>query len=243
MVLLDWTRMGKSYCLAGVITQEGQLRVVRPLLAHHRNAPVRNVGWSAYLMDGHSRWEVFEMVRPEPTSAEPPHLEDVWVHALKPHRRLASPAQRRAILQATRAAPGQPVFGTPLTITRSAAYLDPGTGQRSLATVCVPPSRIRFTASWREGTEEADYRVTLDVEGLEGRTLPVKDHFLLQRAELASPTLDGRVRALTLAVAQMGDLVAVRLGLSRAFPGTANRARGVCWLMADGFFSLLDPQP
>ena len=43
------------------------------------------------------------------------------------------------------------------------------------------------------------------------------------------------------AVQQMGDPVAVRLGLSRAFQGGAGNA--ACWLMADGFFSLKDPQP
>ena len=38
MVLLDWTRMGKMYCLAGVVQQNGQLRVVRPLPADNRAA-------------------------------------------------------------------------------------------------------------------------------------------------------------------------------------------------------------
>ncbi|HXG11727.1 MAG TPA: 3-oxoacyl-[acyl-carrier-protein] synthase III C-terminal domain-containing protein [Gemmataceae bacterium] len=31
MILLDWTRMGKSYCLAGVVAERGRYRVVRPL--------------------------------------------------------------------------------------------------------------------------------------------------------------------------------------------------------------------
>jgi hypothetical protein len=35
----------------------------------------------------------------------------------------------------------------------------------------------------------------------------------------------------------------VRLGVSRAYSGTPGRAPNVCWLMADGFFSLTDPQP
>jgi hypothetical protein len=242
MILLDWTRMGKSYCLAGVVEQNGQLRVVRPLPARQRDAPVRNVGWSAFLMDGHSRWEVFELVGIEPAEPLPPHREDVWVRDLRPRRTLANPALRRAILQATLAAPDQPWFGAPLTTTRSAVYLTPGTGERSLASVVVPAHAIHFTASWRDGTPEPDYRVSLAVPGLEGRSLPVKDHFLLQHAEIASAEVYGRIRALTWAVGQMGEQVVVRLGLSRSFQATPARAESVCWLMADGFFSLNDPQ-
>jgi hypothetical protein len=85
--------------------------------------------------------------------------------------------------------------------------------------------------------------VTLPLPGGEERSLPVKDHFLLQRAELAGAELESRVRALAFAVGQMGERVAVRLGLTRPFPGTPHRGEGVCWLMADGFFSLTDPQP
>jgi hypothetical protein len=47
---------------------------------------------------------------------------------------------------------------------------------------------------------------------------------------------------LTLAVEQMGEQVAVRLGLSRGFRSMPGRAESVCWLMADGFFSSNDPQ-
>jgi hypothetical protein len=65
MVLLDWMRMGKQYCLAGVVQQGGQLRIVRPLLAAQQVAPVRNIGWSPYLMDGHSPWEIFDLSVPE----------------------------------------------------------------------------------------------------------------------------------------------------------------------------------
>ena len=43
---LDWTRIGHTYCLAGVIVKDGRLRVVRPLPARSREGPVRNVGWS-----------------------------------------------------------------------------------------------------------------------------------------------------------------------------------------------------
>src|SRR4051812_1127485 len=86
VVLLDWTRMGANYCLAGAIWQGEQWRIVRPLLARHREAPVRNVGWSAYLMDTHCRWEIFELVGPAPAAPEPPHLEDVWVTGLQSRR-------------------------------------------------------------------------------------------------------------------------------------------------------------
>ena len=242
MVLLDWTRMGKLYCLAGVVQQNGQLRVVRPLPAAQRTAAVRNIGWSPYLMDGHSRWEIFELIDPKSAVPSPPHLEDVWVRDLRSRRSLADPAVRRAILQATRTQPGEPWFGAPLTTTRSCAYVAPRTGQRSLVSLVVPADAIRFTVSWRDGTAEPDARVSLAVPELQGRSLPVKDHFLLRRAELASSAVEGRIQALTLAVAQMGAEVAVRLGLSRSFQATPGRAESACWLRADGFFSFNDPQ-
>jgi hypothetical protein len=178
MVLLDWTRMGKMYCLAGVVQHNGQLRVVRPLPIAHRSAPVRNVGWSPYLMDGHSRWEIFELIEPKPAEPSPPHLEDLWVRDLKSRRSVANPALRRAILQATRTPPGEPWFGAALTTTRSCAYVAPRTGERSLVSILVPARAIRFSVSWREGTLEPDARVSLNVPELEGRSLPVKDHFL-----------------------------------------------------------------
>jgi hypothetical protein len=243
MILLDWTRMGKWYCLAGAVVEGGGYRIVRPLQAKFREAPVRNVGWSAYLLDGHVRWEVFEIVGPQPAEPQPPHLEDLWVRGLRPRQRLADPAQRREILEATRNRTAEPTFGQALTLTRSAAYLPPGTGQRSLATTVVAPDRVTFTGLWREGAGEPDYRVSLGVPGLEGRSLPVKDHHLLCRIEHAAADLDGRLRELNAAVQQMGEQVAVRLGLSRAFQGDPGRAPAACWLMADGFFSLTDPQP
>lgn len=243
MILLDWTRMGKWYCLAGAVDEGGAYRTVRPLQAHFRDAPVRNVGWSAFLLDGHKRWEVFELIDPKPAAAQPPHLEDVWVRSLRSRRRLAAPEQRRAILEGTRNRTTDPTFGAPLTLTGAAAFLTPGTGRRSLATVVTSPDRVRFGGLWREGADAPDHRVCLDVPGLEGRSLPLKDHFLLGRAERAAADLDGRLRELERAVALMGDRVAVRLGLSRAFQGDPGRAPAACWLMADGFFSLDDPQP
>jgi hypothetical protein len=243
MVLLDWTRMGRSYCVAGAVLQDGRLRIVRPLPSYQRRAPVRDVGWPAPFLDGHSRWEVFELAGPESATGQAPHLEDAWVGTLRPRGCLASRAQRRAILEATLAPASRPPFGALLASTRSAAYLRPGWGERSLASVTVQGRQVAFTASRREGTAEPDYRVTLPVPGLGLRTLPVKDHFLLRLAEKSSQDLDGQVRALTWAVRHMGDPVVVRLGLSRAFQATPGRGEGVCWLMADGFFSLTDPQP
>jgi hypothetical protein len=241
MVLLDWTRMGKQFCLAGVVQHNGQLRAVRPLPVAHRAAPVRNVGWSPFLLEGHSRWEIFELIDPQPAEPIPPHLEDVWVRTMKSRHRLADRSLRRDILQATQAQPSEPWFGAALTTTRSAAYLVPRTGQRSLVSVVVPSSAIRFSVSWREGIPEPDYRVSLVIPELLGRSLPVKDHFLLQRAERAA-AIEDRLQALTVALAEMGAEVVVRLGLSRSFQATPGRTESVCWLMADGFFSFNDPQ-
>src|SRR5947208_252354 len=83
----------------------GRLRRVPTLPAYQRHAPVRNVGWPASFMDGHSRWEVFEVAGAEPAAAQAPHLEDTWVGTLRSRSRLASPAQRRTVLKATLALP------------------------------------------------------------------------------------------------------------------------------------------
>ena len=240
MVLLDWTRMGTTYCVAGAVHQDG-LRVVRPLWVHHRNAPVRNTGWSPFVMDGRLRWEVFELDGPEPAAPLPPHREDVWVRALHATGRLASPEQRRAILEVTRAPAGRPLFGAPMTRTATSAYLTPGTGERSLTTVVLPAHCIQFVVSSRPGRMEADVRVRLETPGFDGRLLPLKDHFLATRAEAASPGVDGRLRFIQAAVRAMGDPVAIRVGLSRPFAPAGGEVR--CWLMADGFFSLAEPMP
>jgi hypothetical protein len=241
MILLDWTRMGKSYCLAGAVFEKGSVRIVRPLPSKHRQASVKNVGWSPWLLDGHTRWEVFELVGPEPASPEPPHLEDVWVRALRPRRSLAAPEQRRAILTATMPKSGEDLFATSLQTTRVAAFIEPGSGQRSLVTVSIPANKICFAASRREGAPDLDVRVTVPLPGLGERTLPVKDHHLLRRAEAAGSP-EALINVLTHTVQTMGDSVAVRLGLSRSFQGGA-RSTSQCWLMADGFFSLENPQP
>src|SRR5262245_31266295 len=109
MVLLDWTRMGRNYCLAGAVLQPGALRIVRPLLARNRDAAERNSGWSHYLLDGHCRWDLFELVGAEPAPPEPPHLEDLWVHSLRPKRQSAAIEHRRQTLEATRVAAGEPL--------------------------------------------------------------------------------------------------------------------------------------
>jgi hypothetical protein len=243
LILLDWTRMGHSYCLAGAVVEGNFVRTVRPLLWKYRDAPVRNVGWSPYHMDGHQRWEVFELLGPEAADPQPPHLEDVWVRSLRPRRCSAPPEQRRAILHSLAARPGEVIFGAPLQTTRASAYLRPGTGQRSLATLIVPSAQVAFSATRREGAPEADVRVMIGVLPLAGRPLPLKDHHLLMHAERAVTDLHGQVQALTRALRAMGERVAVRLGVSRPFQATPERGPGLCWLMVDGLFSLSDPQP
>jgi hypothetical protein len=243
MILLDWTRMGKTYCLAGAVEQGGQVRVVRPLQARFRKSLVRNVGWSPFLFDGHSRWEVFTLLRPELADPQAPHLEDVWVQDLKTTGRLATPDQRRAVLRATLTPADQPPFGAALRATRTSAFLPPGEGVRSLAGVVVPWAAVSFGHARREGMAEPDFRVKLTVPGLGECVLPLKDHYMLLQAERAGADPDAQAQALTRAVARMGEQVVVRLGLSRAFAAQPGRADGACWLMADGFFSFTDPQP
>ncbi len=243
MVLLDWTRMGKAFCLAGAMLQDEAYRIVRPLLTKNRHAPVRNVGWPAYLFEGRVRWEIFGLIGPEPADPQSPHSEDIWVQALRPRNQFASAEHRRAILQATAPKAEESLFGAPLLTTRFAAYLPPGTGRRSLATLMVPGDEISFSFSRREGAPEPDIRVMLPVPPMGERLLIVKDHHLLLRSEqIAGGDPARQIAALNTAVMQMGERVAVRLGLSRAFQGDPQRA-AMCWLMADGFFSLNDPQP
>lgn len=242
LILLDWTRIGKGYCLAGVIVQNNQYWVVRPLPPEVSTTPARNLGWSNRQMDGHSRWEIFEMVDPQPAGPQPPHLEDVLVRELKPRCFVASPAERQAILHATLTPPGQSIFGQQPQGPPTGTWLMPGMGSRSLAGVTVPAGSIAFSCEPRLGREEPAYRVSLDLPNVGRLNLPLKDHFLLLRAELAGNTPEGRLAALSWFVRQMGDPVVVRLGLSRPFPAAGQVGEGVCWLMANGFFSLQDPQ-
>ncbi len=180
---------------------------------------------------------------PLPAQPQPPHLEDVWVHGLRWRRGPAPAEQRQHILELTRGNAGAPLFGAPLIPTRSGAYLQPGTGKRSLATIRVVAEQITFGGSWREGAGAPDLRVQLPVPDLGRRWLSVKDHHLLVRAEGAGQDVDRQIAALNASVQAMGPEVAVRLGLSRAF-GPEEGAPGSpqCWLMADGFFSWSNPQ-
>jgi hypothetical protein len=242
MVLLDWTRMGKSYCLAGVVADGTGYRVVRPLPGRNRKSAVRNVGWSPFLMEGHTRWEVFELVAPEAAGSEPPHTEDYWVRSLRPRRCLANVPMRRAILEATAVKQGETLFGAPLSLSRAAASLAPGCGARSLVTALVPSDQIQLAASVRAGALEPDWRASLPVPEMGVRHLAVKDHFLLQQASRSGTNLEQQIQAMNALIRRMGERVAVRLGLSRAFPARDGESAS-CWLMADGFFSLREPLP
>jgi hypothetical protein len=242
MILLDWTRMGSGmYCLAGAVAQQGY-RIVRPLPVKNRAGAQRKFGWWFRALEGHSRWEVYELIRPAAAEPEPPHVEDIWVAGLRPCGRTASLEQRRAILAATLATPGMPLFGAPLTALRSVASLQPGVGQRSLLTIKVPAASVRFGASCRDGALEPDFRVEVPVPDLGVRNLPVKDHHLLLRAKAAGADVATQIAALRAAIGAMGEEVAVRLGLSRAFSSADGGTASACWLMADGFFSWSYPQ-
>ena len=120
LILLDWTRMGKCFCLAGVVVNGSQLYIVRPLPINQRGSPSLKLGWSSHLFAGHERWQVFEMVGPESAGAPPPHVEDVWVQELRPRNRSAPVELRRAILTAT-AQNNEPLFGTTLLASRATA--------------------------------------------------------------------------------------------------------------------------
>ncbi len=242
LILLDWTRMGKTYCVAGVVRQDGRYRVVRPMPRCNHPLPVRNVGWSPYQMDGRQRWQIFELVAPETAPPSAPHLEDVWVRELRTQGHFADPDMRRAVLETTAIGDGQPLFGAPFLYPNGKACVRPGTGSRSLVTVFVPSDRVAFTVQRRQGTGDLLYRVKLNVPGLCDYLLPVKDHFLIERVQRAAATVEGQWQALTRLVAQMGERLAVRVGLSRAYSATGNDEDAVCWLMADGFFSIRDPQ-
>src|SRR5438094_53856 len=81
----------------------------------------------------------------------------------------------------------------------------------------------RVDAPWRTGSAEPAGRVELPLPDLGKRWLPVKDHHLLQKAEHASNEVARRLDILHAAVQHIGEQVAVRLGLSRAFPPRANQ--------------------
>jgi hypothetical protein len=110
------------------------------------------------------------------------------------------------------------LFGAPPTLMHAAAYLLPGTGQRSLATVQAPAGGIRFSGRWRAGAPEPDVQVQIDVAGLGDRFLPVKDHHLLCRAARAGTGLEGQLRTLQGLVAAMGDLHGVPTSMGCSSP-------------------------
>jgi len=167
------------------------------------------------------------------------------VRSLRPLRRMATAAQRRAILQAGQRPSGDPLFGSPFLPTHSAISCAPGVGDRSLATLVIDRRSLSFSGVTRQGRAGPDYRVTLELPGLGPRRLPVVDHFLLAAAALAGEDVTIRLRELERIVGQMGERIAVRTGLTRPYApqGASQPAAAVCWLMADGFFSLDDPQP
>jgi hypothetical protein len=245
MILCDWTRMGHAYCLTGAVNSGDGWTIVRPLLHRRGGDMVRNVGWSPFLFDGHARWEVFDLVGVTSPPREPPHVEDVWIREMRSLKRMAAPVQRREILQAGIRPADIPLFGQSFSVGRETAWIDTGKGDRSLATMLVERGSLRFSGIQREGRAGPDYRVTLDVPGLGERCLAVVDHFLLRAAELAGTEMSSQVREMERIVGQMGERIAVRLGLTRPFApqGNTQPAARVCWLMADSFFSMDDPQP
>lgn len=263
-VLLDWTRMGRGYCLAGAVLGGTAVQIVRPLSVRRQRAGGgpggvislirsffvrdlppegdRMVSWPAFLMAGRSRWEVFDLVSPRPATSHGPHLEDTWVRGLRPWHRLATPEQRRTILKATAAPTAEALFGAPLRFAGSRTFVLPGEGERSLSTLLAPVGQIRFRTGQRsQESKQTSIRVDLPLADLELRTLPVTDHHLLSWAEQQAPRAGDQVDALNGVVRQMGETVAVRLGLSRPFASEGKPP--VCWLMANGFFSLAEPQP
>jgi len=202
----------------------------------------RRVGWPTFFMAGRSRWEVFDLVSPRPATPHAPHIEDTWVRSLRPCNRLATSEQRRTILKATAATTTEALFSAPLRVEGSRTFVLPGEGGRSLSTLLVPGGQIRFRTDPRARASAATtIRVELPLPDLDLRTLPVTDHHLLTWAEQQAPRPGDQAEALNGLVRQMGEVVAVRLGLSRSFAGEGQRP--VCWLMANGFFSLADPQP
>src|SRR5262245_8769529 len=110
--------MGKCFCLAGVVVDGPRLYVVRPLPVAQRGVAAHNLGWQSCLLAGYERWQVFQLVEPEPAGAAAPHVEDAWVRDLRPSGRFAPVELRRAILTAT-AQDNDPLFGTTLHANRA----------------------------------------------------------------------------------------------------------------------------
>ena len=105
MILVDWTRMGRTFCVAGVVAEGLNWKTVRPLRASAptrrggapslwgiielllngpQSAPLpRNVGWLPDQVAGLRRWDIVELTRPKAAAIEPPHTEDLWVRGLR----------------------------------------------------------------------------------------------------------------------------------------------------------------
>src|SRR5262245_16634974 len=60
MILLDWTRMGKTFCVAGLVAEGSEWRTVRPMpIEFHsttRPGASRNVGWFSQRRRSPSGW-------------------------------------------------------------------------------------------------------------------------------------------------------------------------------------------
>jgi hypothetical protein len=241
MILLDWTRMGKTFCVAGLVADGSEWRTVRPMpIEFHsttRPGALRNVGWFPSQLGKSQRWDIMHLVGTQSAALEPPHTEDIWVTEMRPAGQSFAQERRSAVLRGTVISGYKPHFGVPLLHTRTSAYLKPGTGERSLVTVTAHGYELFFEASKREGAAAVDVRVRLKLPGVGVKQLPVKDHFLLSSAEQHVGT-DPAALAKFLAqeIGQTGKIVAVRLGLSRAFD--VGRGERRCWLMADGFFCI-----
>ena len=119
----------------------------------------------------------------------------------------------------------------------------PNEGVRSLTSVAVRQQQIELFVQRRNYKPDVDFRVRLHVPELEGLVIPFKDHFLLNRAEQAATTDAERLASLKTALAETGEPLIVRLGVSRPYAQQGSSSLPVCWLMADGFFSANDPQP
>jgi hypothetical protein len=242
MILLDWTRMGRYFCLAGATVHSQSVRIVRPLPERFYDGQSGHIGWPPHSLQGHERWEIVELLGATPAVIKQPHVEDVWVQGLRWSGESAVKSDRVRVL--TQTATNGDLFGAPLTRTSASAYLEPNTGECSLATILLPPTTLEILGLSRGGARPMEMRVQLPVPKVGMCELPVIDHHLLLKAEQGGGSDTERLARLHQLIQGMGEQVAVRLGLARPLQqGQGPRATTRCWLMADGFFSLPDPQP
>ena len=184
MILCDWTRMGRTYCLAGAVFSAGlDLRSAGAAHAPGSGPQRRLVAVPAGRSLPLGNVRAVGATTPPP---EPPHVEDRWVRSLR-RWALATPAERRAVLLAGTRPCGKP-FWRPV-FPLGDGEPGSGDGERSLVTVVVDRRSLSFTGVTRQGRAGPDYRATLDVPGLGTRRLPVVDHGLLRTAEVAGTEL------------------------------------------------------